>query len=135
MDRKLIEQFDKARANADPNEPRAIEAYYAAAERYLWVKLSTGELMGFPIDRLQGLSDGSDEQIAQIEIYPGGHGLHWEQLDADLSVPGLVAGLFGSKTWMSALGKAGGSKLSIAKVSAARINGKLGGRPKKHESQ
>ena len=39
---------------------------------------------------------------------PTGSALHWENLDADLGVPQLVSGLFGSKAWMTELGRHGG---------------------------
>ena len=55
----------------------------------------------------------------------------WEELDSHLSVPGLVAGTFGTKRWMSELGRKGGSVRSEAKAKSSRENGKLGGRPKK----
>jgi hypothetical protein len=62
---------------------------------------------------------------------PTGSALHWESLDADLGVSQLVLGLFGSKTWMTELGRQGGRLKSVAKVQAARENGKRGGRPRK----
>ena len=43
----------------------------------------------------------------------------------------LVAGAFGTRAWMSELGRAGGSMTSPAKRTAARIDGRLGGRPQK----
>jgi len=47
-------------------------------------------------------------------------------------VPGLLSGVFGSKTWMArTLGAAGGRARSAQKASAARENGRKGGRPKK----
>jgi len=57
--------------------------------------------------------------------------LHWEHLDADLSVPRLVMGIFGSGAWMRELGRKGGSASSAAKRKAARANGRKGGRPAK----
>ncbi|MER8672015.1 DUF2442 domain-containing protein [Mesorhizobium sp. M1156] len=33
-------------------------------------------------------------------ISPTGLGLHWPQLDADVDVPALLQGVFGSKRWM-----------------------------------
>jgi hypothetical protein len=52
-------------------------------------------------------------------------------LDADLGVSQLVSGLFGSKAWMTELGRQGGKLKSIAKAQASRENGKRGGRPRK----
>jgi len=57
-----------------------------------------------------------------------GYGLHWEDLDVDLSVPGLLSGLLGTAGYMA--GRAGRST-SPAKAAAARANGARGGRPRR----
>jgi hypothetical protein len=49
-------------------------------------------------------------------------------LDIDLSIPGLLAGLFGTTAYIAR--RAGRTK-SPAKASAARVNGAKGGRPRK----
>jgi len=47
-------------------------------------------------------------------------------------LPGLLEGFLGSKRWIaSRLGQVGGKSKSMAKRAAARVNGKLGGRPRK----
>jgi hypothetical protein len=61
-----------------------------------------------------------------------GLGLHWPRLDADLYVPALLHGVFGSKNWMARqLGAEGGRARTLAKAAASRENGRKGGRPKK----
>jgi hypothetical protein len=57
--------------------------------------------------------------------------LHWPLLDADLYVPSLIEGAFGSRRWMQQIGKVGGSIRSSIKAKAARENGKRGGRPRR----
>jgi hypothetical protein len=111
---------------------------HATAVRYdrrrarVVVSLNTGVELAFPPMLAEGLADASPGDLAKIEITPSGLGLHWPRLDADLYVPGLLAGAFGGKRWMAAqLGAAGGSARSTAKSRAARANGKLGGRPRK----
>lgn len=111
---------------------------YAVAARYdrrrarVVVSLNTGVEVTFPPKLAEGLADADSSDLAVIEITPSGLGLHWPKLDADLYVPGLLAGAFGSKKWMAAqLGAAGGSVRSKAKTRAARVNGRLGGRPRK----
>jgi hypothetical protein len=54
--------------------------------------------MGFPYQLLQGLANGTPEQLAEVEIMPTGSALHWESLDADLGVPQLVSGLLAHYT-------------------------------------
>jgi hypothetical protein len=46
----------------------------------------------------------------------------------DLSIPGLLAGLFGTKSYMA---RHAGQATSAAKAAAARVNGAKGGRPRK----
>ena len=59
-----------------------------------------------------------------------GLGLHWPVLDADIYVPALLAGVFGSRSWMaSVLGAKGGKASTPEKAAAARANGRKGGRP------
>src|SRR5580658_2994541 len=60
---------------------------------------------------------------------PSGLGLHWPQLDADLYVPALIEGAFGSRRWMQHIGELGDSARSAAKAKASRENGTRGGRP------
>jgi hypothetical protein len=49
--------------------------------------------------------------------------LHWDDLDVQMSVPGLVAGVFGTRKWMAELGRQGGS-MSKAKPPGVRENGR-----------
>jgi Protein of unknown function (DUF2442) len=131
---ELIAQFDQARAAGHTlaeTEPRAVRAWYADDSERVFMELANGVIMGFPYQLLQGLENGTPEQLAEVEIMPTGSALHWESLDADLGVSQLVLGLFGSKTWMTELGRQGGKLKSVAKVQASRENGKRGGRPRK----
>ncbi len=114
------------------------QAGYAVSARYdrrtarVVVKLNTDVQISFPAKIAEGLADASPDDLAEIEISPSGLGLHWPKLDADLYVPGLLGGVFGSKRWMAAqLGAAGGRARSPAKTVSSRENGRKGGRPRK----
>jgi hypothetical protein len=135
---KLQAEINRARVAGqalDESEPKAIKAWYAAETDRIFIELNTEIIMGFPSQRLQGLEDATPKQLAEVEITPSGYGLHWESLDVDLGVPELVAGLFGSKAWMSELGRQGGKSKSAAKAQSSRDNGKSGGRPRKTASE
>ena len=110
----------------------AVSARYDRRAARIVVELSTGVQIAFPSRLAEGLADASSSDLAEIEISPAGLGLHWPRLDADVYVPALLQGVFGSKRWMAAqLGAAGGQARSGAKAAAARENGRKGGRPRK----
>jgi hypothetical protein len=115
-------------------QPRAAKAYYDARKGRLVVELTNGVILMLPPKLLQGLKHATPAQLAAVELTPLGTGLHWEALDADLSVAGLAAGIFGSKTWMSELARHAGSRTSARKAVSSRENGKRGGRPRLRKS-
>lgn len=96
------------------------------------VELTNGCTFAFPADLAQGLAQdlegASDADLAAIAILGNGYGLHWPTLDVDLAIPDLMAGLLGTRSWMA---RKAGKATSKAKATAARENGKKGGRPSK----
>jgi hypothetical protein len=88
-------------------------------------------LLGIPVNKIQGLATARPDKIAEVQLMPSGDAVRWDNLDLDLSIPGLVAGTLGTNTWMTELGRMGGSVQSEAKAIAARENGLKGGRPLK----
>lgn len=136
MARHRVTQAELDAANeagriAAETEPRAKSARYDRRTKRIVVELTNGCLFAFPAEYGQGLRGATEAQLSQIEVTPGGYGLIWDEIDAGLAVPGLVAGVFGSKTWMRELGRLGGQVQSEAKAKASRENGKKGGRPRK----
>lgn len=113
------------------DEPRAKAARYDATRRQVIVELTNGCTFIFPADMGQGLANATNEELADVQVLGKGFGLHWEKLDADLSIASLVVGIFGSKSWMQELARRGGASTSAAKSAAARANGGKGGRPRK----
>ena len=127
-------EFERAEARAQEERKagHVLSARYDRRRRRVIVLLNTGVEVTFPAAQAEGLADASSEDLAQIEISPTGLGLHWPRLDADLYVPALLRGDFGSRSWMAAqMGAAGGRSRSAAKASAARNNGRKGGRPRR----
>ena len=123
----------EARLQGDlKDQPKAVYARYDRRVSRVVVGLDNGLELAFPPRLAEGLERATPAELSVIEISPLGDGLHWPAIDADLSVPGLMAGVFGSKRWMaSTLGAAGGRSRTAAKTRAARENGHKGGRPKK----
>src|SRR5579863_7890477 len=120
------------RAQRRRTGPIAIAARYDRRSRRIVIRLSSGLDVSFAPRDAQGLEVATADDLDQIEISPSGLGVHFPKLDADLYVPALLEGFLGSRTWIAArLGAQGGKATSPAKVSAARANGRLGGRPRK----
>lgn len=134
-DEELQQQFERATqraAEADRREPRAVTASYDKRTKRLVVELTSGVVVQIPPRLLQGLADASPQDLAAVTVSPQGTALHWETLDADFSVSGLLAGVFGTRAWMADAGRKGGQVTSAAKAAAARKNGQKGGRPLLH---
>lgn len=134
IERQYADAVEAGRA-VDEAGPRAASARYDRDTGRVEVELRNGCLFAFPAEMGQGLRGASPDELAAVEVTPGGYGLHWEALDADLAVPALMAGVFGTAAWMRELGRAGGSRTSDAKAAAARENGRRGGRPRKDSAE
>ncbi len=126
-------EIDAAIARAsvyEQHRPKAVAVAYSAAEDVVAITLATGAQLLLPRTLLQGLERATAEELGDVAIEDHGSSLHWERLDVDHYVPGLIDGVFGNRRWMSAIGKKGRATRSAAKTAAARRNGQRGGRPK-----
>jgi hypothetical protein len=56
----------------------------------MWVELSDGRVLGVPLAWFPRLLHATPRQRLAFEISRGG--LHWEDLDEDISIAGLLAG-------------------------------------------
>lgn len=83
--------------------PRAVAGRYDRRRARVILKLDNGVELAFPPTLAEGLDKASATDLTTIEISPTGLGLHWPSLDADLWLPGLLAGVFGSPRWMGGL--------------------------------
>jgi hypothetical protein len=131
------EQFKAANARgagAIARGPVARAARHDSRRGLIVITLEGGCEFSFPTVLTQGLADAPRSKLAKIKVSPNGLGLHWPLLDADLYVPALIEGAFGSRRWMQQIGKLGGSSRSASKAKASRENGKRGGRPKESEA-
>lgn len=90
----------RAGREAARSEPRAAAARYDADSGRVVIELTSGTTFMVPAGLLEGLAGATPEALAVIETIPGGEALHFPNLDADLSVPRLLAGVFGSRAWM-----------------------------------
>jgi len=113
-------------------EPRALAARFDRPSGRVVIELVNGCTYAFPARIVQDLNGATDDALAGVEVDSAGFNLHWAALDVDLYVPALVAGIFGTRDWMTReLARVAGQAVSPAKAAAARANGAKGGRPRK----
>ncbi|MGA7913690.1 MAG: DUF2442 domain-containing protein [Candidatus Acidiferrales bacterium] len=129
-----LDEFERSNRQAKKMRsdfPLAVKARYDRRLGRVEIHLNSGLVVAFSPHDVQGLENAKASQLDEIQISPSGFGLHFPKLDADVYLPSLLQGFFGSRRWMAArLGAAGGKSRSAAKASASRRNGKLGGRPR-----
>lgn len=80
---------------ADPavvTEPAALRVWVDG--RMVFLELTDGRIVGFPANRFKRLRDASAEQLGKVTLELDGYALRWEELDEDITVPGVVAGRF-----------------------------------------
>lgn len=59
----------------------------------MWVDFVDGRKLGVPLAYFPRLLNAQAAQREQYEISGGGSGLHWDQLDEDISVENLLLGI------------------------------------------
>ena len=62
-------------------------------EEMMHVTLDDGRIISVPIVWFPTLRDATKSERANYEISPAGIGIHWPDLDEDLSIAGLMAGV------------------------------------------
>jgi hypothetical protein len=102
----------------------AVAARYDRRSGRVMITLNTGAIVGFPLSVLPGLEGATPDDLHKIEVEADGYGLHVTALDADISVPVLLADQLGSTIMSHAL----------ARATASKLNGRLGGRPRKTQA-
>ena len=73
-------------------EPAALRAWVEG--RMVFLELTDGRVVGFPANRFRRLKEAPDELLRKVTIELDGYALRWEELDEDITVPGVVAGHF-----------------------------------------
>ena len=77
----------------DDDDPTAVSVEFQ--DNFMYVYLDDGRYVSVPVTAYRRLREATPAQRAQVEVT--GMSLHWEEIDEDLSVSGLVRD-FGAKT-------------------------------------
>lgn len=59
----------------------------------LWIELADGRQLGTPLAYFPRLLKATEQQRQNVIISGGGTGLHWEDIDEDISVKALLKGI------------------------------------------
>ncbi len=59
------------------------------------ITMTSGRGIRFPVVENPRLARGTAEQLSRIELSP--YGIHWPELDEDLSFAGLIKGDYGQR--------------------------------------
>lgn len=81
--------------------PTPVDVRYERASGAIIVSFADGANFAVPARALEELENASDEDLAEVALL-GETGLHWERLDVDFSIAGLMQGVFGTARFMAA---------------------------------
>lgn len=124
-----IEAAIKRQPEIDAVEPRAIDVTFDDGR--FAIHFNNDVIFSFMAESVEAIATLPPITLATVELTPSGKGLRWDEPDIDLSIQGLLLGVFGSNVWMKQIASKGGSSTSEKKKVASRANGAKGGRPKK----
>jgi len=71
--------------------PDALDVH--VSEDTLSVEFNDGRTISVPLDWYPRLSHATEQERSNWRIIGKGHGIHWEDLDEDISVEGLLVGV------------------------------------------
>ena len=60
----------------------------------MWLTLSDGRQLSIPLVYFPRLHKATEQQRENYELSGGGTGLHWDEIDEDISVPNLLIGIY-----------------------------------------
>lgn len=87
--------------SANPDHKKIIRGHYPTTalaksvefdDALMHVTLVDGRVIGVPLAWFPQLRDATQRQRQKYEIGGGGISLHWDKIDEDISIAGLMAG-------------------------------------------
>ena len=73
-------------------EPVAIRAW--SENRQIYIELHDDRVISFPAHKFSRLANASQEQLSAVRVRAEGSALRWDEVDEDISVFGIVQGIF-----------------------------------------
>jgi len=73
-------------------DSQAVAANVLVSDDTLTVELSDGRVLSVPVAWYPRLTHGTAAERNKWRLIGAGHGIHWPDLDEDISVEGLLAG-------------------------------------------
>lgn len=86
---------------AETSEPRIVA--FSITEDLMIADLADGRVISVPLAWSWRLSDASPEQRQRFEILENGEGVHWKDLDEDISARGMLMGVPAARPKRSAV--------------------------------
>jgi len=86
-----MSNLDDMMQNAQPYDENQRPVAVEIRDGRLLVTLSDGRLIGTPLEWYPRLMNATSIQLAAVEFSTAG--LHWDDLDEDLSIEGMLAGV------------------------------------------
>jgi Protein of unknown function (DUF2442) len=77
-------------STVETQTPSAVQV--RVSEDTLFVELTDGRAISVPLAWFPRLSHGTDDERNKWRLIAGGRGIHWTELDEDISVENLLAG-------------------------------------------
>ena len=62
-------------------------------EANIWLELTDGRQLSVPLAYFPRLLHAKEKELQRFELSGGGTGIHWDELDEDISVEGLLLGI------------------------------------------
>lgn len=78
--------------SATTQEPEHLALRVWFEEGFICVELTDGRQVKTPLAIYPRLANATPEQRARFEVSGSGYGIHWPEIDEDLSVRGIVLG-------------------------------------------
>lgn len=76
-------------------EARAAKIWFD--DESMWLQLADGRQLSVPLAYFPRLLNATPQQRMKFELSGGGTGIHWDELDEDISVAGLLMGYVDKK--------------------------------------